>query len=258
MRRAWVTLRPLPHYRREAFAEGLKAEGYRIELSDPPGQVAREDVVVIWNRYGTGELTALAADRAGAAVLVAENAYLGEGYALALDQHNGAGRWFPGGPERWGALGLEPAPWRRDGDHILLLPQRGIGPNGVAMPMGWTEETLAALRGRTRRPLRVREHPGRHAPERSLEDDLAGAWCAVTWGSGAGLRALLAGVPVFNQLPRWIGATAATPLSGADLERPRRGDRLGMLQRLAWAQWSVEEIARGVPFRHLLSAARQG
>jgi hypothetical protein len=82
---------------------------------------------------------------------------------------------------------------------------------------------------------------------------LADCFAAVTWGSGAAIKAIIAGVPVFHEFSRWIGAPAAK-FGAANLEQPFVGDRLPMLRRLAYAQWSVAEIERGEPFALLLGA----
>lgn len=200
----------------------------------------------------------MAGERAGAAVIVAENGYIGQDgqsrqlYALALGHHNGAGRWPAGDVSRMTSQGLALRPWRADGEHILVLPQRGVGPNGVAMPKGWTERTVAALTAGTSRPVRVRQHPGATTPSTTLEQDLEGAWCVVTWGSGAAIKAVALGVPAFHAMPNWIGAPAALPLS-ADLEQPFLGDRAPMFERLSGAQATIDEIASGQAFRRLLS-----
>lgn len=86
----------------------------------------------------------------------------------------------------------------------------------------------------------------------ALQDDLANAWAVATWGSGAALKALLMGVPVFHAFPQWIGKAAARPFR-CPIEEPFLDDRLPMFRRLAWAIWSADEIARGEPFRCLLT-----
>ena len=175
-------------------------------------------------------------------------------YALALNQHNGAGSWPVGPPGRWREQGIVLKPWRMDGEHVLVLPQRGIGPAGVAMPLNWLDVVLGQLRTLTKRPVRVRTHPGNVPTQRPLEADLAGAWAVVTWGSGAAVKALCAGIPVFGTWSNWIGAGAARPFPG-DLEMPLMDDvsRETTLDRLAWAQWTTVEILTGEPFRRLLA-----
>jgi hypothetical protein len=147
---------------------------------------------------------------------------------------------------------VELKPWREKGDHILVLPQRGVGPPGVAMPQGWADRTRKILKRTTKRPIHVRPHPGRNPCP--LEPDLKNCWAAVTWGSGAGIKAICAGIPVFYEFPAWIGGSAARPYckESIDIENPYTGNRDPMLLSLSWAQWTVHEIAEGTPFKLLL------
>ena len=121
MSRAVCMVRADPMYRRDACLKGLKEAGLEVvpKLDRPkPG-----DLVVVWNRYGNYESEALRFEAAGAAVIVMENGYLGRRedeyrklfsangeqlYAMALDHHNGAGRWYVGEPGRWRPLTVSP------------------------------------------------------------------------------------------------------------------------------------------------------
>lgn len=255
-REAALTFRPTLHYRREVFAEGLGRVGFTVGA--PRKHPEPGDVLVLWNRNRAWESFARSYERAGARVIVAENGYLGrdaEGqqlYALALGQHNGAGAWPEGDGSRWERLGLELEPWRAVGEEIVVLPQRGIGAQGVAMPKTWAIDVVMRLRRITRRPVRIRPHPGKDRTDPGA--DLRRAWAAVTWGSGAGLKAIVHGVPVFHELKRWIGAPAAR--CGIDeIEAPFLGDRLPMLRRLAWAQWPLAELRSGDAFARLLASS---
>jgi hypothetical protein len=264
MKRAWVEIRDKPHYRSEAFEAGLRACGYHVLMrQSPPRDPAPGDVFVIWNRYSTNEQAADRWEAAGGTVLVAENGYCGRDgedrqyYAIARHGHNGSGTWEAGGAERWERLGLELRPWRAAGEHVLVAPNRHFGMRGLAMPQGWAESVVQQLRRHTRRPVRVRPHPNDSPPVRPLAEDLTGCWAVVIWASSVGVHALLAGVPVIACAPWWICRAAA----GADvstIEAPALPERRPAFERLAWAQWSVDEIAHGEPFRLLLSAAGQG
>lgn len=250
--KACSLIRSAPHYRADAFASGLKAIGATS------AGVNDCDVLVIWNRYGGWDKDASRVEARGGTVLVVENGYLGNEfagdrwYAISRSQHNGAGTWRDGGPDRWDSLGVGLAPWR-DGREVVVLPQRGIGPMGVAMPARWTREAMDKLARLTKRPVRVRDHPGVNACK-PLEDDLADAYAVVTWGSGAAIKALAMGVPVFADFPQWIGMPAARPF-GFDMRDPLRSDaaRLGMFRRMAWAQWRLSEIANGEAFKCLMT-----
>ncbi len=188
-----------------------------------------------------------------------ENGYLGKGwlgdtwFAMALNHHCGAGYWREGGPERWDGLNITMDPFRWGGKELVILGQRGIGENGIAAPHYWAESVQQKL------GARIRPHPGNDPPRISLEDDLRDASGVATWSSGAALKALLLGVPVWYMFPKWIGAPAAEFLGGFSKVQANRKDkdRLAMFRRLIWAQWRIEEIASGEAFRWLLTPPSQ-
>ncbi len=248
MKVANVLLHHSPYYRLHVFSAGLQAHGYRI-IQDKNAMPDKDDVLLIWNRNPSHERIAKRYEAAGATIFVTENGYLGKTKALAKTHHAGAGEWYVGEEDRWSKLGLDVAPWREDGRHILVLPQRSIGEQGIAMPRNWETTIHDRLKCMTDRPIRIRKHPGKNATT-PLEDELRGAWAAVTWASGAGIKAICAGVPVFHDLKDWIGAPAAT--CTFEIENPYLGDRQAMLHRLAWAQWGWSEIESGEAFEKLL------
>lgn len=274
-RRAFCLIRAEPHYRRDAFMAGLKAAGYDARTG-APSSVQAGDVVCMWNRYSENHQLANRVEAAGGIVLVAENGYVGPGgvsphqmdpreiYALAIGGHNGSGTWAVGGPERWDALGVELKPWRTDGEHILICPNRSFGRPDMIMPLNWAHDVAKRLLRITKRPIRIRPHPGNGAPTKPLADDLRGAHACVIWSSSAGLQALIAGVPVIREAPHWIAEHAAwsdivavedSQCAASVMATTDEHDDCGRpftMRRLAWAQWHVSEIATGEPFRHLL------
>ena len=261
MKRACLLLRRSHYTRCQQFAAGFRRLGF--EVTDDPRQPRAGDALAMWNRFPRHEQAAREYERAGATVIVAENGWVGKiddckPIALARGHHNGAGWWPVGEEDRWPRCGIELAPWRESGEHVLVLPQRGFGEPGVAMPGGWQAGALARLRRATKRPLVVRDHPGAHD---ARDPDFTGAWAVVIWGSGAGIKALAAGIPVCFDMPNWIGADAAS-MGVDEIETPRLEDRpmgrpgvdprVAMFRRLAWAQWSPIEIATGEPLARLL------
>lgn len=198
-------------------------------------------------------------------MLVAENGYLGAGgtspkfdvhpdgpkahhyYALSWSWHNGRGQWPTGGPERFAALGVELKPWRQGGDYILVCPNRSFGVGEQVMHPDWADRVAFKLRKIGHRVL-VRGHPGNNRPKRSLAEDLAGASEVWIWSSSAGVHALVEGIPVNCLAPYWICKGAGFGFSD--------GARLPVMERMAWAQWTLAEIESGEPFRHLLSTPR--
>jgi hypothetical protein len=66
-----------------------------------------------------------------------------------------------------------------------------------------------------------------------------------------GVLALIEGIPVFYDAPRWICEDGATPFRmfpGINV----RG-REEALQRMAHGQWHYEEIATGEPFARIIA-----
>lgn len=262
MRKAVVILRENGSAKIPAFLNGCAKAGYAVYNHTEMPKIGHGDILVCWNRHMGVDHHCKAAEKRGARVLVAENGYVGaddrgkQFYALALGHHNGAGEWKVGPPGRWATMNCPLRPWRTGGKTILILPQRGIGEPGVKMPSRWAEMVSSQIRAKTDRPVVIRRHPGRlHIP---LEPDLDDVHAAVVWASGAGIKALAYGVPVFFDFPQWIGGSAATALHGAkgrlaDLEIPFLGDRLPMFERLAWAQWSLDEIESGKAITWLTS-----
>jgi hypothetical protein len=249
------------HYRHEVFSAGLKTAGYKVE-SLPPAKGKPGDVLLIWNRYGQYHDIAKNFERGGGTVIVAENGYLGADetgnqlYALAIGGHNGSGQLAVGGTERFAALNIELKPWREDGGHILVCPNRSFGRPDMIMPATWAADVRKRLAKFTHREIRVRPHPGNEKPKKPLADDLANAWAVVVWASSAGVQALVAGIPVVCESPYWICKHAAIPMD--EIEAPgAKPDRMSALNRLAWAQFSLAEIKSGEAFGHLLRTTRQ-
>lgn len=234
MKTAYLNLRYSDGRRVEAFTVGLQRVGYRVAIG--MHRAPRDhDLLVTWNRIGQAD----AAARQFKNVIVAENATWGNDFAgggwlhLARDRHNTAGMFPVVGPERWDSLGVELQPFRTGGETVILA-QRGIGSAPTAMPANWPADAYRRHGGR------IRKHPGR-GKAIPLDEDLRRCGKAVTWGSGAAIRALMMGIPVVSEMPNWIGEQDNT-----------ESGRLEMLRRLAWAQWRIDEITAGEPFARLL------
>lgn len=232
---------------------GLRAVGY-TPTDRMVANPSSKDLIVTWNRMGEGHSRAREFEAAKAKVLVVENGYLGkewrgeQSFAIAHNHHNGAGRWPNGGPERWDSWGVNLAPWRKPGGECVILAQRGIGEPGLRAPDGWLNLAVSTTKGR------IRRHPGTNKDGPTLEEDLARASSVATWSSGAAIKALMMGVPVFYGMQSWIGALACHSLGEFKKGPLRRDDmRLAMFRRLAWAQWSMSEVESGEAFRRLLA-----
>lgn len=249
-------IRDKPEYRRDAFIRGLAHTGHKV-VAHAATPSSRQDLYVIWNRYGGNELEADKWERLGGTVIVCENGYVGQDtegrqlYAIAVGGHNGSGTWPAGDTDRFATLGIEVKPWRTSGDYILICGQRGIGSRTMASPMLWHEKASLKLRGLDARPIKMRLHPGRHAPVVPLVDDLSKAYAVAIWSSSSGVKALIEGVPVMFDAPHWVAAEAGVKLTEVNALCRDDSLRTIALHRMAWAQWTVDEITRGEPFARI-------
>lgn len=256
---AVVKIRELPHYRRESILKGLQACGYETPADSSPPK-SRRDLLVTWNRQLGDQQKADEWEAKGGTVLVIENGYCGRDadgrqfYAIAVHGHNGSG-WFPvEHDDRLTPLGIDLQPWRTAPGYILVCGQRGIGAKTMASPRGWEDRAANQLKAMGFKDVRIRRHPGRFVSPTTIDQDLDGAEMCVIWSSACGVRALERGIPVVFCAPHWICEGAAGRGLGA-VESPRRDElaRLSAFGRMAHAQWSVEEIASGEPFRRILA-----
>jgi hypothetical protein len=234
------------------------------------------DILVIWTPWKKTIRWAASHRhrRAGGLVLVMENGSIpvikGERFwQLAWDGHNGSGTHRTGGPERWHDWGLDITPWRTDGDHILICAQRGVRDNDpeITHPSDWPDRVIRKIRGYTNRPILYRPHPG--APRKPclprrdwagltvcdarepLKTQLRGCWAAVVYTSSAATECLLSGVPVFYDGPN-IAMREAASQDFSQINNPRLPDRQGAFERMAWCQWSSDELSNGKAWRWLV------
>lgn len=155
--------------------------------------------------------------------------------------------------DRLDRLGLEIAPWRRGGRHVLVVEQSDYFMRelcGRSLEQ-WRAGVLARLAEFTDRPIKIRPWLRDKAKaSSSLAADLADAFALVTHASAAANEALLAGVPVFV-----TGQSVALAMGLSQLEQietPRRPDgRREWAAQLAASQWTEEEMRNGIAWRSL-------
>lgn len=167
--------------------------------------------------------------------------------------------------DRWDSLRLAVAEPRGGGEEVLLAGSSLKYSEwfGLSHPTDYAKRVLRQLRQHTDRPLVYRPKPSWKealplrgsrfsGPDEYLSDWLPRLWALVTHGSNACFEALLHGVPTII-----LGDGVTRDLSSrdpADVESPRRpaADEVARLAHgLAYWQWSLEEIERGLLWRHL-------
>lgn len=231
-------------YPREAVVRGLGRLGYEVEHT----RNAPADLLVTWSPWVGSDRAAMADVYAMAKrpVIVMENGWLSpinqtKFYQVARDGWNGAGRFFADGPERWASWGLDFAPWANRGNHHLVIGQRGHPWDARTARPGW-HQVLSFPEGSLPIIRRAKDEIA------SLASHLALAFDCHVWSSNAAAWAILLGVPVVQYGPHlMVGELSSVP--GDLLQRPPRERTF---ERLAWAQWTEEELGRGEPFKRAL------
>jgi hypothetical protein len=148
--------------------------------------------------------------------------------------------------DRARALNLIVEPWRKDGEHILIIEQSAHFMKLSGQHPLWSARVIAELRQHTDRPLRLRcWNRNKEKAGASLTSDLKGAWAVVTYASAAANEALLAGVPVFVYAKQCAAATMASG-SLSSIESPRYPEgREDWAAGLAAMQWTLDELKEG-------------
>lgn len=259
MSKAFISIRHDNHYRHESFIKGLQALGYEVVIGEPTRPLAWNEVAVIWNKTNRSRQSVAMARQGGGALIVCENGYFGKRgkdhltYAMALDGHNGSGRWHVGGPRRLADLNVEFEPWKdtKGSAKVLIAGQRGIGSRQMQSPFRFENDMEELLLRMGYQPV-IREHPGRHVAKRPLLEDLDGCRALVVWSSNCATEALVAGYPVYYRAPHIVTQGASLRLTHASISTLPRGDRATAFNNMSWAQWWLPEIESGEAFDTLL------
>jgi hypothetical protein len=258
----------------EAFREGCKRNRIRVTEHN-----SAADVAVIWSQLWAGRM---APNRevwheftsAGRPVIVLEVGQLRRGvtWKLGINGVNARARWGEGAePDRVRKLAVRLQPWNQ-GDHILIAMQRTDSEQWAGLPPAeqWLTQTVDRIREHTDREIVVRPHPRqrlRPVPgvqiqqpqmlrgtydEFDFRSNLGRAWAVVNENSGTGSQAIMDGVPAF------VGVDSmAIPVANTDfalIEKPHMPDREVWLEQLCHTEWTLGEIASGLPLSRLLKS----
>jgi hypothetical protein len=258
----------------QAFQEGCKRHRIRVTEHN-----SAADVAVIWSQLWTGRM---APNRAvwqefkatGRPVIVMEVGQLRRGvtWKLGINGVNARAQWGEGNdPDRVRKLAMRLQPWH-SGDHILIAMQRSDSEQWAGLPPAeqWLEQTVNRIRAHTDRPIVVRPHPRQRLKpisgvqiqqpqalrgtydEFDFRSSLGRAWAVVNENSGPGSQAIIDGIPTF------VGADSmALPVANTDfalIEKPRMPERSAWLEQLCHTEWTLGEIASGLPLARLLKS----
>lgn len=253
----------------EAMATGAARLGYDVERVSIPATTSVADVGILWgigsrrfDRQTEGRNATIYRYREfGRPCVVVER-----GFVRREEYHSAGLGWIAGRadhrnegspPDRWDALRtlLGPTTIRRPYAGVDLVI--GQVPHDTSCQHvdfeGWVAAKVGSLLAEGRRVV-VRRHPNApwlRVPEgvpvsdrADLRDDFRRARMVHTFSSTAGVDAMLAGVPV--------RADDANSMVSPD--RTRNGYE-AWARDIAYAQWTVDEMAAGLPLAHLLRDA---
>jgi len=259
-RRAMVKVLDRAPYNGAAIKQTLKRLGYQV-VAGPPADVGPGDVIVTWNRYQRDMGHIQAFEAGGGKNIVFENSPLGRTrdggpwYSVAVGGHNGAGVYREPDIMQFGRLNYPVREWGiKHTGTILFLATRHMGAPDAREPKSWLAKAMSFTQQKWNLTAKVRAHPGPQyaVPEVALEDDLKDTGVAITWGSSAGIKAILAGYPVFYGFDRWVGGLAAQELFKSDVLHPACVGRGPLIAQLATVINSLGEVEAGDPLAELL------
>ena len=228
----------------QAFCNGVGGEFYRhAEAEYEGGDIA------LWGMLRGAKKLRAKCREAGNNYYAVDHAYIGRERFFRVTR-NGFQQTevFDAPKERFLALKdryqIDLKEWKTGGRYVLLA---------LSSPMNYEYFDNVGWQGVT--TYQIRRHTDRKIIERPkgcrerLQDQLAQAWCVVTHASIVAVDAVIAGVPVFM-----TGPSIARPMGLSDLSRietPAHPERNRWLYSLAWAQFTISEMTKGVPKRWL-------
>jgi hypothetical protein len=262
----------------DAFAAGAASLGWHCVDNDPTA-----DVDVIWSVLWNGRMAANKAiwDRArlqSKPVVVLEVGGIKRGTTWKVGL-NGINRDAYFGPDmghdnnRSSLLKLKVKPWRTDGEFILIAGQHEKSEQWRNEPRmsRWVMETIESIQTQTDRPILFRPHPRcrleaietqyknvyrqepRQIPNTYDDFDMGfnNVYCTVSWTSNPGIHSVIEGIPAYTSSSSLAWPVSIKSLTNID--NPPLPDRQQWLNNYAWTEFTVEEIAQGIPHKRLTS-----
>lgn len=259
----------------EAFEHSLRQAGHTVCESD-----MHSDVAVIWSVLWNGRMLGNKPvwqyyRKTNRPVIVLEVGGIKRGttWKVGLNGINRDGDYRPSGNnnDRARSLGLELKPWRTDGEYILICGQHDKSLQWQGMPSmsQWIMNTIDALQIHYEYPVVFRPHPRCKLPdiERQYKNvyrqdpvHLSGTYddfdmnfnkvkYTVSWSSNPGIHSIINGVPAH------VGPSSLAFDVGCPhllmVDKPHMPDRQQWLNDYAWTEFTVEEIAQGLPLNRL-------
>lgn len=244
---------------------GLSKIGYEVvRMPSKSNPVTKKVVVWGWKNYN-----AKVYRRRGKDVLVLELGYIGNRREYISVGLNGLNNYatFPEYPEdggrRFRAHGGILKPWKYKGEYILILGQvKGDASLKGLDITSWYQRMAAEAERVHKLPVFFRPHPesfrrrgyteipGLRNLGGSLDEAISGAKFTISYNSNSSLDSIMQGVPSVAG----DKGTMAWDLCSKSVEDLKFLKREPVVHRIAWCQWSFEEIKSGEPLVKILDS----
>lgn len=263
-----------------AFVQGAKKLGHEVVEHDTTA-----DVLVIWSVLWHGRMEQNKkiweeANKLGKKILILEVGCLvrGKTWKVALTNVNRNGYFGHQQdliPNRSKKLGITLEPWTKAGTNILICGQHTKSEQWSSMPppTEWLKSTIDHIKNHSDKSIVFRPHPRdyqwainfsyknikirlpRHLQgtydDFDFDNDLQNAWAVVNHSSNTGILSILKGVPAFV-----TNNSLAIGVANVDfdfLDNPLRPRRDEWLECLSHTEWTVDEIAQGIPLKRIFN-----
>lgn len=175
--------------------------------------------------------------------------------------------------KRWPLFNIALKPWQQTGNVIVICGQHDSSEQWVNKPRMsvWIEQQIHLIRKFSEKPILVRPHPRNQfnlnekqftnvkiklpGRDHSTYDDtdfkkvLKSTWAVVNHSSNPAMEAVFNGVPVFvseSSLCYEVGNESLTTITN-----PAMPARQNWANKLAYTEWTVEEIRQGLPWARI-------
>ena len=271
----------------EAFAKSVIDAGHTVIYNEPyrvMDHYDNYDVAVIWSvlwngRMANNETVWEQNRKLNKPVIVLEVGGIKRGttWKVGLNGINRDACFGDTGMDntRSNLQGLTLKPWRTEGKYILICGQHDKSLQWQGMPRmsNWFLNTYDEIRKHTDRPIIFRPHPrcklehierGLRYVERQEPRHVNGTyddfdmrfnnvWATVSHSSNPGIHSIIQGIPAFVSTSSLAYDVANDIDFLHDIENPAMPDRTQWLNDYAYTEWTIQEIAKGLPLKHLTS-----
>jgi len=175
--------------------------------------------------------------------------------------------------KRWPLFKLKLKPWQQTGNVIVICGQHHNSEQWINKPKMsvWIQQQIQDIRKYTDKPILVRPHPRNQfdfdekqftnvkikKPNRDYNtyDDtdfkkvLKSTWAVINHSSNPAMEAVFNGIPVF------VSESSLCYDMGnyniADIVKPAMPNRSNWINKLAYTEWTVQEIRDGLPWARI-------